>query len=474
MTEQPYHPEPIPTDHVVLASDLEALGERLAENAHELWAAERIAQGWKYGPRRDDTAKEHPDLIPYQRLPESEKAFDRQAAAGTLKAILTLGYRITSPLDADRKAPPAAGPAGLGAWLEALRDAGATARSGEARSGDFDMVDRPEVDALGAGACPTARAAMEEHERVLVPVWAAADSKAMRLRGWHQLFAAVAIGMGTMAIVFAVLQLMARQVWSNHPEVFEGLALAELVSVIIFLVALLVGLLGSFHHGWLANRQKAERLRLLKFSSFSWPELWCNLERWKARLSESVAAVAPLDKEGAQSWAKLEQVALRLPEPLSCAPEPADVAAIAELYHVKRLEHQRAYFERQSQRDQERSWVVDSKVSLGIAIAAAMLVMLHGFHLLRGEWLEVGAIGLAAILPVAGFGLRAWTAAFEVARSRTLFQAKARAVGEFAKHSAGAAAGLPSLLHHIAQGEHFFEAEHREWCRLQLEAEWIM
>jgi ryanodine receptor 2 len=65
--------------------------------AHDVWAAARIAQGWSYGPTRDDRNKKHPCLVPYSQLPESEKEYDRRMAAETLKAILTLGYQITPP-----------------------------------------------------------------------------------------------------------------------------------------------------------------------------------------------------------------------------------------------------------------------------------------------------------------------------------------------------------------------------------------
>ena len=71
--------------------------EQLAENTHDLWAAQRIAQGWTFGPNRDDANQKHPCLIPYADLPDSEKIYDRQAAIETLKAILALGYRIEQP-----------------------------------------------------------------------------------------------------------------------------------------------------------------------------------------------------------------------------------------------------------------------------------------------------------------------------------------------------------------------------------------
>lgn len=93
----PYAPQPLATRALDLPQDLLDLTERLAENAHDLWAAQRLQDGWTHGPQRDDTAKNHPCLVPYAELPDSEKQYDRQTAMGTLKAILALGYQILPP-----------------------------------------------------------------------------------------------------------------------------------------------------------------------------------------------------------------------------------------------------------------------------------------------------------------------------------------------------------------------------------------
>lgn len=92
-----YTPKPIDTASVKLGEDLLGLTERLAENTHDIWAQQRLADGWTYGPQRDDTAKKHPDLIPYADLPESEKEYDRKTAMETLKAMAAMGYRIENP-----------------------------------------------------------------------------------------------------------------------------------------------------------------------------------------------------------------------------------------------------------------------------------------------------------------------------------------------------------------------------------------
>lgn len=90
-----YLPNPIDTSAVSLEAELLQLAERLAENTHDVWAKERLAQGWKYGPCRRDDLKEHPCLVPYEMLPEEEKVYDRNTALETLKAVCALGYRIT-------------------------------------------------------------------------------------------------------------------------------------------------------------------------------------------------------------------------------------------------------------------------------------------------------------------------------------------------------------------------------------------
>lgn len=40
---------------------------------HELWRASWEANGWKYGPVRDDVKKTHPALVPYAELPEDQR-----------------------------------------------------------------------------------------------------------------------------------------------------------------------------------------------------------------------------------------------------------------------------------------------------------------------------------------------------------------------------------------------------------------
>ena len=63
-----YQPKPIDTSNIKLPEEIQELQEKLAENIHEIWALQRIQQGWTYGHERNDQKKEHPNLVPYDQL----------------------------------------------------------------------------------------------------------------------------------------------------------------------------------------------------------------------------------------------------------------------------------------------------------------------------------------------------------------------------------------------------------------------
>lgn len=89
-----YNPKLIDLEHVELPEGFDELREAIAENAHDMWALERQSEGWTFGPKRDDSKLETPDMVPYALLPESEKQYDRLMAEDTLKLLLALGYKI--------------------------------------------------------------------------------------------------------------------------------------------------------------------------------------------------------------------------------------------------------------------------------------------------------------------------------------------------------------------------------------------
>ncbi len=90
-----YVPKPVDTSDVQLPVELDELVEKIAKNVHDVWAQNRLDEGWVYGEQRNDTLKTHPCLIPYEELPEVEKEYDRNTAFGTLRLISKLGFKIT-------------------------------------------------------------------------------------------------------------------------------------------------------------------------------------------------------------------------------------------------------------------------------------------------------------------------------------------------------------------------------------------
>lgn len=93
-----YLPKPIDTKDVVLPDELNILTEEIAKNVHEVWSAGRIREGWTYGRERNDAEKKHPGLVPYEKLTDSEKEYDRRTSRETLKLIMKLGFKITKQL----------------------------------------------------------------------------------------------------------------------------------------------------------------------------------------------------------------------------------------------------------------------------------------------------------------------------------------------------------------------------------------
>ena len=44
--------------------------------AHERWLARKVAEGWTYGPEKDEQKKTHPCCLPYFELPEPQRYKD--------------------------------------------------------------------------------------------------------------------------------------------------------------------------------------------------------------------------------------------------------------------------------------------------------------------------------------------------------------------------------------------------------------
>jgi hypothetical protein len=46
------------------------------DDSHKSWMTEKLQAGWKFGPVKDPEKKEHPCMVPYEELPQEQRAKD--------------------------------------------------------------------------------------------------------------------------------------------------------------------------------------------------------------------------------------------------------------------------------------------------------------------------------------------------------------------------------------------------------------
>ncbi|XP_055857544.1 ryanodine receptor isoform X11 [Episyrphus balteatus] len=92
-----YKPAPLDLSAVTLTPKLEELVDQLAENTHNLWAKERIQQGWTYGLNEDSENHRSPHLVPYSKVDEAIKKANRDTASETVRTLLVYGYVLDPP-----------------------------------------------------------------------------------------------------------------------------------------------------------------------------------------------------------------------------------------------------------------------------------------------------------------------------------------------------------------------------------------
>lgn len=92
-----YKPAPLDLSAITLNVKMEELVDQLSENTHNLWAKERIQQGWTYGLNEDPDMFRSPHLVPYGKVDEAIKKANRDTASETVRTLLVYGYVIDPP-----------------------------------------------------------------------------------------------------------------------------------------------------------------------------------------------------------------------------------------------------------------------------------------------------------------------------------------------------------------------------------------
>jgi hypothetical protein len=94
---QPYNVEPTEAQLKSQINGLRAFVQNpvmTPEQNHENWMQLRLSQGWTHGPVKDETAKTHPDLVPFSEMPKIEQlkdTMDLEARKFALTLLARLG-----------------------------------------------------------------------------------------------------------------------------------------------------------------------------------------------------------------------------------------------------------------------------------------------------------------------------------------------------------------------------------------------
>ncbi|XP_038616986.1 ryanodine receptor 2 [Tachyglossus aculeatus] len=92
-----YKPAPMDLSFIKLTASQEAMVDKLAENAHNVWARDRIRQGWTYGIQQDVKNRRNPRLVPYILLDDRTKKSNKDSLREAVRTLLGYGYNLEAP-----------------------------------------------------------------------------------------------------------------------------------------------------------------------------------------------------------------------------------------------------------------------------------------------------------------------------------------------------------------------------------------
>lgn len=72
--------------------------EELSRAEHDRWMGAKLKDGWRHADRRDDAARLHPDIVPYDALSERVKDLDREQVRAITRMLSAAGQRALRTL----------------------------------------------------------------------------------------------------------------------------------------------------------------------------------------------------------------------------------------------------------------------------------------------------------------------------------------------------------------------------------------
>ncbi len=299
-----------------------------------------------------------------------------------------------------------------------------------------------------------------------------ADRAAMHNQRHHRLITLFAIVFGTLAVLFAVLQL------SHLVDASWPLGM-EVVAALVALISVGLGLVASQQVNWLLERHKAERYRLLKYRFLIDPRLWCSDAARAARIEQFRANLDGIDrltKSELHCWIEEDEIPEVPDIPVDALVDRDALRELTDYYQRKRLDVQTKFFEDRWRRNVRRDVLTRHLPpalffgSVWAALAHFAVDIVTGTH---GELLVSRLlIVFAVVLAVLGAGVRTYRGAHEFARNTNRFRAKYLALthlGDRLRQETDPAVIFRDLWY----CEQILESEHREWLRLMIDAEWF-
>jgi hypothetical protein len=361
-------------------------------------------------------------------------------------------------------------------------DGGSTAAGRSAISPpvlEDDMIDTP----ADFSRWPFLRHVLGEYHDVLIRTYLEADHASLDAQSSHRRWVICAAFSATLAVALAIVQLAIAQ-FPGLPKGYVPYMVAfEVLAVLAALLAFSVG--NKTRREWLTARHKAERCRFLKFSSLILPDVYKQGELLREgcanQLGDQVEIVKTLGYKDVEGW--LADDSLPSPPGRISARSFTELTELRDYYREKRLDFQAAYFKKQAERDvqTDERWRRALPWFFGASVGFVAIHLI--FHALeKHEYralpvLEMLALACAALLPVFSSGVRTWRSAREATRNMNRFRAKHFALTNISQRLAATSirtdADAEGVLRDLWCSEQIMEAEHREWLRLMVEAEWM-
>lgn len=354
-----------------------------------------------------------------------------------------------------------------------------------------DSRDMPEVQPL--------RDILQYCQENVLPQFRDADDAALKYQQEHRRRAESVAWLGAAAVILAVFQIFAGTIgldgdtpalrgwpdWSVAPaqalwrltgHLVPALPMLEFLVVAAMVGLVLYGIRSYTKEEWLLERYKAERLRLLKFAFLLDPVLWGHdpkgVARSKDRLSTQVDAVVNSTQSTLECWLSEGTIPSVWEAPPEGQMNEAALEQLLDYWRKKRIGFQMDYLAEAMHRYTR----LDRKTRLAAPVlffgsVAAVLAHL-AVEAAHGNKLSQFFIFLAASLPALGSTFRTVRSAYESARNASRFEANLHILNRLSdrlqdESSPGA------VFRELGFCEQVLEADHREWMRLMVEAEWF-